>query len=157
MVSTVMTKKSPDGNHLAKLTRVTGIDVNFRVYLDGDRIYGSPDFAPVRFDFREQIMWDTTGQLLILEVAGKRIFGYHVTQRRSLRDDEISAAELPPLSGLSLRRDFTEGGIPEFDRNADPFAAEDCSAVAEFRVDPRLPTLRSQRSGRPTMIPTLVL
>ena len=103
-----MTKKSPDGNHLAKLTRVTGIDVNFRVYLDGDRIYGSPDFAPVRFDFREQIMWDTTGQLLILEVAGKRIFGYHVTQRRSLRDDEISAAELPPFQDYRY-----EGTLPK--------------------------------------------
>jgi hypothetical protein len=39
MVSTVMTKRSPDRRHTATLSRVQGIDVNFRVTIDGTRLY----------------------------------------------------------------------------------------------------------------------
>ncbi len=108
MVSTVMTKRSPDRQHTAKLSRVQGIDVNFRVSIDGSRVYGSPDFAPVRADFREQLIWDTNSQAVVLEVAGRRIFGYHVGEKRPLTDLELSKIHLTPFEELRF-----EGTLPK--------------------------------------------
>jgi hypothetical protein len=108
MVSTVMTKRSPDRQHTAKLSRVQGIDVNFRVSIDGSRVYGSPDFAPVRADFREQLIWDTNSQAVVLEVAGRRIFGYHVGEKRPLTDPELSKIHLTPFEELRF-----EGPLPK--------------------------------------------
>lgn len=108
MVSTVMIKRSPDRQHTAKLSRVQGIDVNFRVTVDGTRVYGSPDFAPVRADFREQLIWDTNSQAVVLEVAGRRIFGYHVREKRSLTDMELLKIHLTPLEELRF-----EGTLPK--------------------------------------------
>lgn len=108
MVSTVMTKRSPDRLHTAKLSRVQGIDVNFRVSVDGRRVYGSPDFAPVRADFREQLIWATNSQSVVFEVAGRRIFGYHVGEKRSLTDSELSKIPLTPFEELRF-----EGTLPK--------------------------------------------
>jgi len=108
MVSTVMTKRSPDRQHIAKLSRVQGIDVNFRVAIDGRRVYGSPDFAPVRADFREQLIWDTNSQAVVLEVAGRRIFGYHVDEMRPLTDSELEKIHLTSFEKLGF-----EGKLPE--------------------------------------------
>lgn len=108
MVSTVMTKRSPDRQHTAKLTRVQGIDVNFKVTVDGTRVYGSPDFVPVRADFREQLIWDTNSAAVVLEVAGRRIFGYHVGQKRSLTDSELYQIHLTPFEELRF-----EGTLPK--------------------------------------------
>ncbi len=106
-VSTVITKHSPDRQHTAKLSRVQGIDVNFRVIVDGRRVYNSPDFAPVHADFREQVIWDTDGQSVFLEVAGRRIFGYHVGEKRPLTDQELSRIHLTPFEELRF-----EGTLP---------------------------------------------
>ena len=108
MVSTVMTKPSPDRQHTAKLSRVQGIDVNFRLTVDGSRVYSSPDFAPIRVDFREHIFWDTNSQVVMLEVAGRRIFGYHVVEKRRLKDAELFKAQLTPFEELRF-----EGTLPE--------------------------------------------
>jgi hypothetical protein len=107
MISTVMTKRSPDGQHTAKLSRVQGIDVIFRVSVDGNRVYGSPDFAPVCADFREQLIWDTNSQMVVLEVAGRRIFGYHVGEKRPLTDSELPKIHLTPFEELHF-----EGTLP---------------------------------------------
>jgi hypothetical protein len=107
MVSTVMTKRSPDRQHTAKLSRVQGIDVNFKVAVDGTGVYGSPDFAPVRADFREQLIWDTNSQAVVLEVAGRRIFGYHVGEKRPLTDSELLKIHLTPFEELRF-----EGALP---------------------------------------------
>jgi hypothetical protein len=106
-VSTVATKRSPDGRHVAKLVRVQGIDVNFRVYVDGDRVYSSADFAPVPTDFREQLAWDESGQAVVLEVAGIRLFGYHAGERRPLTAEKLSKVEFTPLADLGF-----EGVVP---------------------------------------------
>ena len=108
MVSTVMKKPSPDGQHTAKLVRTRGIDVNFRVAVDGRTVYGSPDFAPVRADFREQLVWDTNGQVVVLEVAGKRIFGYHAVEKRPLTDSELLKVQFTPFEELRF-----EGALPK--------------------------------------------
>ena len=108
MVSTVMTKRSPDRQHTATLSRVQGIDVNFRVTIDGTRVYGSPDFAPIRADFREQLIWDTNSHAVFLEVAGRRIFGYHVGDKRALTDSELLKIHLTPFEELRF-----EGTLPQ--------------------------------------------
>ena len=108
MTSTVMTKRSPDGQHTAKLTRKQGIDVNFIVSVDGSRVYRSPDFAPVRADFREQLIWDANSQVVVLEVAGRRIFGHHVGEKRSMTDSELAMIRLTPFEELRF-----EGTLPK--------------------------------------------
>jgi hypothetical protein len=106
--ATEMTKESPDRQHQAKLAKSSGIDVNFRVFLDGQFIFGSPDFAPLRADFREQIVWDKTGRFLLLEIAGERVFGYDVGNRRELSDAEVLAVEFVPFAELGY-----EGKLPK--------------------------------------------
>ncbi len=107
-VSTVMKKPSPDRQHTAKLVRVQGIDVNFRVTVDGRRVYGSPDFAPVRADFREQLVWATNSQVVVLEVAGRRIFGYQAVEKRPLTDSELLKVQFTPFDELHF-----EGTLPK--------------------------------------------
>ncbi|HEX3599595.1 MAG TPA: hypothetical protein VHU84_05595 [Lacipirellulaceae bacterium] len=107
MVSTVMTKTSPDGLHTAKLVRVRGIDVNFNVTVDGLQVFNSPDFAPVHADFREQIVWDADSKAVVLEVGGQRIFGYHANERRELSDAELLDVQFTPFSEFRF-----EGVLP---------------------------------------------
>jgi hypothetical protein len=108
VVSTVMRKRSPDGQHTAKLVRVQSIDVNFKVYVNGRRVYFSPDFAPVEVDFRERLIWATNSQEVVLEVADRRIFGYHVGERRPLTESELHKVQVPPFESLGF-----EGGLPQ--------------------------------------------
>lgn len=98
IVQTIEVEPNPDGSHYGKLFRHNGIDINFRVQVDGNDVYYSPDFAPVEHDFREQISWDKSGHNLILEVAGKRLFGYNAAEKRPLTDDELRTAEYVPFS-----------------------------------------------------------
>lgn len=106
--TTVQSKINPTDSHKATLVRYQGIDVNFKVVVDGEQVYYSPDFIPVRFDFREQISWDITGNIVILEVAGKRIFAYDAEQKRKLSDSEVLAVEYPPFFQYRY-----EGNLPE--------------------------------------------
>jgi hypothetical protein len=112
VVSTVQIKTSHLGKHEAKLFRYQGIDVNFRVQIDGEGVFYSPDFAPVEYDFREQIVWDKTGNILVLEVAGKRIFAYDALQKRPLSNSELLAVEYVPFSEFHF-----EGELPETNSN----------------------------------------
>ena len=82
--------------------------MNFFVSVDGSRVYGSPDFAPVRADFREQLIRDTNSQLVVLEVAGRRILGYHVGEKRSMTDSELAMIRLTPFEELRF-----EGTLPK--------------------------------------------
>jgi hypothetical protein len=108
MVSTVMTKRSPDRLHTAKLTRCDGIDRIFSVTVDGVRVYDSPDFAPGPVDCREQLIWDTDSTAVVLEVAGRRLFGYHAGEKRALKDSELYSLRLTPFHELGF-----EGQVPE--------------------------------------------
>ena len=107
-VTTVQSKLNPTGSHRAKLVRHQGIDVNFKVVVDGETIYYSPDFAPVEFDFREHIAWDKTGKIVVLEVAGKRLFAYDAEQKRQLTETELLAVEYMPFFEYHY-----EGKLPE--------------------------------------------
>jgi hypothetical protein len=107
LVSHVMTKTNPDGGHTAKLHRIDGIDVIFKVTVDGNNVYSSPDFAPADADFREQIVWNADGNIVVLEIGEEHLFGYNATERRSLSDDELLNVEFTPFDALGY-----EGTLP---------------------------------------------
>ncbi len=94
--------------HTAKLVRHDGIDVNFKVVIDGEDVFYSPDFAPVEDDFRERLIWNEQGNVIVLEVAGKRLFGYDVIEKRKLSNKELMAVEYIPFSKYRY-----EGKLPE--------------------------------------------
>jgi hypothetical protein len=106
--SHVMSKSSPDGRHVAKLVRVKGIDVNFILTVDRNRVFWSSDFAPVDADFREQIAWDKNGENVVLEVGGARLFGFNTKENRPLTDAELLSVEYPPFDALGF-----EGTLPQ--------------------------------------------
>jgi hypothetical protein len=108
MPKTIQSKTNPKSLHNANLIRHQGIDVNFRIQVDGQDVYYSPDFAPVEFDFREQIAWDKTGNVLVLEVAGKRLFAFNAEQKRQLSDSELHSVEYTPFFEYHF-----EGKLPE--------------------------------------------
>ena len=72
------------------------MDRNYSVYLDGRKVFGSPDFSPRNdIPFRETLRWDSTGRFVMLEIAGHRIFGYDAAAERPLTDPELLAAKAP--------------------------------------------------------------
>lgn len=105
--SAVMTKRSPDGQNSAKLIRVQAIDVNFRLIVDGKCVYISPDFAPTHADFREQVIWSPDSSAVVLEVANRRVFGYHVREKRTLTEVELADVQFTPFEDLGF-----EGELP---------------------------------------------
>ena len=107
-VTTVQRKTSPDGMHRARLVRYDSIDVNFEVIVDGEKVFRSADFAPVKHDFREQINWDASGNSVVLEVAGQRLFGYDAQRRRKLSDNEVLGAKYAAFSEYGF-----EGLLPD--------------------------------------------
>lgn len=100
-------KGQPDRKHNANLVRYDGIDVNFEVVVDGATVFRSADFAPVVYDFREQINWDASGDIVILEIAGQKLFGYDAAQQRNLSAEEILNMYYPPFSDYAY-----EGSLP---------------------------------------------
>ncbi len=102
---------SRDHSQHAVLERNDGwMDLNFRVKLNGKVIYLSPDFSPNRtIAYRETLLWDDTGSVLILEIAERRLFGFNLAQQRKLTDGELLGAK---VSSLPLRRYDFEGRWP---------------------------------------------
>lgn len=103
--SSVMSKESPDGRHSARLDRVDGFDVMFEVVVDGRRVYRSFDFAPGPFDFRENIYWTADSRIVVLEVAGRRLYGYDVVDRRELTEPQLAEIQLTPFEDLGYEGD----------------------------------------------------
>ncbi|BBO35922.1 hypothetical protein [Lacipirellula parvula] len=99
--TTLQTAKSPDGRHTARVVRSDHIDRNYSIYVDGRRVFISPDFAPRRdIAYHEELAWDDSGNILVFEVAGQRLFGYDVAAGRKLDDDELLAVKLAPKPEL---------------------------------------------------------
>jgi hypothetical protein len=100
-IKTLQVTESPNGEHQVRLSRLDGIDRNYKVTVDGRKVYSSPDFAP-RSDlgFREALVWDATGQVVVLEIAGRRLFGYDVEKQKPLADDELLSLKLAPEPDL---------------------------------------------------------
>jgi len=96
-VRTVQTLYSPEGKHKAVLKRMDSFDLNFTVKVDGKKVYLSPDFAPnKKVDFQERLVWDKTGTVVVLDVTGRRLFGFDVKNQKSLSDSELMLVEYAP-------------------------------------------------------------
>lgn len=96
-IRTVQIFRSPESAHTATLVRIDSIDTNFDVKVDGERVYRSPDFVPdYTVDFHERLVWDKKGQIVVFEVAGRRLFGYDVNNKRNLSDKELLKVEYAP-------------------------------------------------------------
>ena len=95
-ISVVQELKSPDRIHTARLVRKSFIDLNFQVRVDGRRVYGSPDFRPnPSAPFRETLLWDDSSRFVILEIAGRRLFGYDTLEKRKLTNQELTSLSIP--------------------------------------------------------------
>ena len=90
---------SPDGHHRAVLLKqVNLVDINFIVNVDGERVYVSPDLigSPYHW-YRETLVWDKTGRVIVLELMGKRVFAYDTQTKRRLQKGELSQYQLWPV------------------------------------------------------------
>ena len=89
--------ESPGRHHVAALSRLYGyIDVNFRITLDGKRIYWSPDCAPnYSLPFRETLAWDTTGKILVFQLAGETVFAYNIDSGKPVDPKRFSTIQIP--------------------------------------------------------------
>ena len=103
-ILTDITKLSPDRKHKARLvTREASFDVNVFLEVNGQPVYVTPDFrAPAQFDFREYLFWDKGGTVVVLEVAGKRLFGYDARNLRGLTVAELSRVQLSSFDDLGF-------------------------------------------------------
>lgn len=106
--NTVQQTTNLEKSHTAKLIRNNGIDVNFKVVVDGEDVFYSPDFAPVEDDFRERLIWNEKGNVVILEVAGKRLFGYDVMQKKKLSNKALMEVEYVPFSNYGYEEKLPE-------------------------------------------------
>ena len=96
-IITLQVSKSANGDHVAKLVRVDHLDRNYRLTVDGRIVYSSPDFSPRKdLAFREALAWDVTGNIIVLEVAKQRLFGYDAAKRKALADEELLGLALQP-------------------------------------------------------------
>jgi hypothetical protein len=100
----VIEKKSPDRRHSARLvTREGGFDVNLVLEVDGTLVYTSPDFAaPAKADFQERLIWDRSGRIVVVEVAGERLFAFDVSRRRPLSARELLQIEFSTFDDLTF-------------------------------------------------------
>lgn len=74
------------------------VDINFVVTVDGKQVYVSPDYAAFQDRlYRETLVWDKTGQIVVLELMGKRVFAYNARERRELQKGELSKYKFYPM------------------------------------------------------------
>ena len=87
----LQTLHAPETNHQAVLLKKHNLaDINFVVKVDGKRVYFSPDYIPYPDNsYRETLVWDETGRIVVLELMGKRVFAYDAEEQRELKKGEI--------------------------------------------------------------------
>lgn len=90
---------APEGRHRASLLKRFNLaDINFIVKVDGERVYESADLIPFTDrSYRETLVWDKTGKIVVLELMGKRVFAYNVVNRKRLGKGELSQYKLYPM------------------------------------------------------------
>lgn len=107
---TIQTVNAPETNHRASLLKKYNLgDINFIVEVDGERVYRSPDYMPfVNGAYRETLVWDRTGRVVVLELMGKRVFAYDAIARRPLGRGELSQYQLFPTPADQNYADFVD-------------------------------------------------
>jgi hypothetical protein len=91
--------QSPENGHRATLLKKYNLaDINFIVKVDGERVYESPDLMPFTDrSYRETLVWDKTGRIVVLELMGKRVFAYDTQTKRRLQKGELNQYTLYPM------------------------------------------------------------
>ena len=96
---TVQSLPSQDESHTATLLKKYNLaDINFIVKVDGKRVYVSSDLMsfPDHW-YRETLLWDESGKVVVLELMGKRVFAYDVEAKRRLEKGDLSHYKLFPM------------------------------------------------------------
>lgn len=95
----LQTLYAKDLTHKASLYKKHNLaDINFVVRVDGQRVYFSPDYVPYAdYLYRETLLWDETGRVVILELMGKRVFVYDAEEKRELKKGEINNYQFYPI------------------------------------------------------------
>jgi hypothetical protein len=74
-------------------------DINFKVGVNGQTVYTSPDVMPFPDGmYRETLVWDETGRVVVLELMNKRVFAYDTVEQRRLGKGELSQYKLYPTT-----------------------------------------------------------
>lgn len=87
----LQTLSAPETNHTATLLKKHNLaDINFIVKVDGIKVYTSPDYIgfPDHL-YRETLVWDKSGKIVLLELMGKRVFGYNAEEKREITKSEL--------------------------------------------------------------------
>jgi len=97
---TVQVLQSADRQHVAKLDRLYGdIDTNFRITLDGEKIHHSYDCAPREtIPCRETLAWDTTGKVLVFELANEIVFAYDLPSQAEIHPSRFDEITVPTIT-----------------------------------------------------------
>jgi hypothetical protein len=95
----IQTLYAPETNRQAILLKKHNLaDINFVVKVDGKRVYFSSDYVPYPDHlYRETLVWDKTGRIVVLELMGKRVFAYDAEEQRELEKGEIDKYLLYPV------------------------------------------------------------
>lgn len=109
----IQTLRSPNDRHTAVLRRKHNLaDFNFIVEINGRTVYISPDLCGAGDrSLRESLVWDKSGQVVVLELMGKRVFAYNATDGEVLGKGQLVGREFHPApedNFCTLLRDIDE-------------------------------------------------
>jgi hypothetical protein len=87
------------GKHTAELYKKHNLaDINFIVSVDGQRVYVSSDLNGfLDGEYRETLLWDKTGTVVVLELMGKHVFAFNAETKQTLKKGELQSYKLYPL------------------------------------------------------------
>ena len=100
---TLQTVWSDSGHHAFLNKQYSLMNINFKVGVDGEIVYISPDV--INFPdgmYRETLIWDETGRIVVLELMGKRVFAYDAVEKRKLGKGELSQYKLYPTTSENV-------------------------------------------------------
>jgi hypothetical protein len=94
---TIQSLESGSGHNARLLKKYNLADINFKVLVDGQMVYVGPDLVGLPDHlYRETLVWDKTGRVVVLELMGRRVFAYDAQEKRPLEKGEINNYELNP-------------------------------------------------------------
>lgn len=84
---------------IATLHKTNGLgDLSFIVKLNGIEIYHSPDYAALPDHlYRETLLWDKTGEVIVFELMGKRVFAFNTRTKKILQKGELGQYVFFPM------------------------------------------------------------
>ena len=106
---TVQTVWSDSGHRAVLYKQYSLLNINFKVGIDGEIVYISPDV--INFPdgmYRETLVWDKTGRIVVLELMGKRVFAYDSVERRKLGKGELSQYRLYPTTSENVLEELQD-------------------------------------------------